>query len=236
MDAKLVIIGIVYKSVIIWSGARFFIIAASVVIVVAGMKVMSNLILVILMALFVTAMSLSPFLWLKKKKVPEVLSLVIVIALIFVLVYTFTLLLAVSVSGFAERLPFYEEQFSQLWMNMHHWLIDFELISEDSDIMNLIKTSNLMSSSGSVLSGLGKIISDPFLILFVYIFMMLEVSIFGEKMKLISPKALGGMNIIIANIKKYFAIKFSTSLFLYVYQKYLHHLLIQNLTIGQGMQ
>ena len=194
-----------------WSGTRFFIIAASTVIIIAGMKAMSNLILVILIALFITAMSLSPFLWLKKKKVPEVLSLIIVIALIIGLVYTFSLLFAISVSGFSERLPFYKEQLNQLWIGMHEWLIEIELIDEESNIMSLIKSSNLMRSSGSVVSGLGTLISDPFLVLFVYIFMMLEVSIFGEKMKLISIKTIGGMNIIVANIKKYFAIKFLTS-------------------------
>ncbi len=194
-----------------WAGARFFIIAASVIVIIAGMKAMSNLILIILMALFITAMSLSPFLWLKKKKVPEIISIILVIVLIMGLLYTLSLLLAVSVTGFTERLPFYEQQFSHLWMSMHEWLIEAEIIAADTNILNFIKSTNLMTSSGGAVSGLGKLISDPFLVLFVYIFMMLEVSIFGDKMKLISPKTLGGMHIIITNIKKYFAIKFLTS-------------------------
>ena len=194
-----------------WSGTRFWIIAASLVIVVAGMKAMSNIILIILMALFITAISLSPFLWLKKKKVPEVLSLVIVILFIFGIIYTFSVLLSASVSGFAEKLPFYEERFSALWMSMHQWLIEAELIDQNANIMNLVKSTNLMKSSGGAVAGLGKLLSDPFLVMFVYIFMMLEVSIFGKKMKLISPGTLGGLQIIISNIKKYFSIKFLTS-------------------------
>ena len=194
-----------------WSGARFLIIAAAIVIIVAGMKAMSNLILIILMALFITAMSLSPFLWLKKKKVPEVISLILVILLILGLLYTLSILLAASVSGFTEKLPFYEERFSELWINMHQWLIETGLIDKEVNLMNLIKSTNLMKSSGSAVAGLGKLISDPFLVLFVYIFMMLEVSIFGEKMKLISPGTLGGMQIIVTNIRKYFGIKFLTS-------------------------
>ena len=202
-----------------WSGARFFIIAASIVVIIAGMKAMSNLILIILMALFITAISLSPFLWLKKKKVPEIFSLIIVILLIFGVLYTFSLLLASSVSGFKEKLPFYEERFGVLWMSIHQWLVELGLIDQNGSLMNLVKSTNLMKSSGGAVAGLGKLLSDPFLVLFVYIFMMLEVSIFGQKMKLISPGTLGGMQIIITNIKRYFSIKLLTSFFtgLFIY-------------------
>ncbi|MCF6342240.1 MAG: AI-2E family transporter [Bacteroidales bacterium] len=194
-----------------WAGIRFWVIAASLVIVIAGMKAMSNLILVLLMAIFMTAVSLSPFLWLKKKKVPEVLSLVIVILVIMGVLYSFSILLTVSVSGFTEKLPFYEERFSDIWLSAHRWMIDVGLVDENINIMNLIKSTNLMKSSGGAVAGLGRLISNPFLVLFVYIFMMLEVSIFGEKMRLMSPKALGGMQVIITNIRRYFGIKFLTS-------------------------
>lgn len=194
-----------------WSGARFFVLLACIVIVIAGIKEMSNLILIILMALFITALSLSPFLWLKKKKVPEILSLIIVILLIFGILYTFSILFAASVSGFKEKLPFYEERFGELWLSMHAWLLDIGVINQDIKLMSLVKSTNLMKSSGGTVAGLGKLISNPFIVMFVYIFMMLEVTIFNEKMKLISPSTLGNMQVIISNIRKYFGIKFLTS-------------------------
>ncbi|MCF6170385.1 MAG: AI-2E family transporter [Bacteroidales bacterium] len=194
-----------------WAGIRFWVISAALVIVIAGMKAMSNLIIVLLMAVFITAVSLSPFLWLKKKKVPEVLALILVILAILGVMYSFTILLTASVSGFTEKLPFYEARFSEIWLSAHQWMIDVGLVDENVNIMNMIKSTNLMKSSGGAVAGLGRLISNPFLVLFVYIFMMLEVSIFGEKMKLMSPKALGGLQVIISNIRKYFGIKFLTS-------------------------
>lgn len=191
---------------------RFWVVAAGVVIVAAGMKAMSNLFLMILMAVFITAISLSPFLWLKKKKVPEVLALVIVILAIMGILYAFTILLAASVSGFTEKLPFYEERFDEFWLDTHGWLINAGLVDKNANIANIIKSTNLMKSSGGAVAGLGKLVSDPLVTLFIYIFMMLEVSIFGKKMKLLSPAALGGMQVIIGNIRKYFGIKFITSL------------------------
>lgn len=190
---------------------RFWVVAGGVVIVIAGMKAMSNLILMILMAVFITAISLSPFLWLKKKKVPEILALVIVILAIMGILYSFTILLGASVSGFTEKLPFYEERFSEFWLSAHSWLIDAGLVDKNANVANIIKSTNLMKSSGGAVAGLGKLVSDPLVTLFIYVFMMLEVSIFGKKMKLLSPQALDGMQVIISNIRKYFGIKFITS-------------------------
>ncbi len=203
-----------------WPGLRFWVISASLVIVVAGVKAMANLFLVLLMAVFITAISLAPFQWLKKKKVPEVISLIIVVLFILGILYVFIVLLTASVSGFNEKLPFYEERFSELWLNTHNWLVESGMVEEEISIANLIKSTNLMKSSGDAVAGLGKLLSNPFLVLFVYIFMMLEVSIFSKKMKLMSPKALGGMQVIIANIRKYFGIKiltsFGTGLIIYI--------------------
>lgn len=194
------------------TGIKFWIISASLVIVIAGMKSMSNLILMILMALFITAVSLGPFIWLKKKKVPEILALILVVLTIIGGLYVFSILIGASVSGFSEKLPFYEERFSEIWLSAHQWLIEIGIVDQNANVINMIKSSNLMSSSGGAVKGLGKLISDPLVTMFIYIFMMLEVSIFGNKMKLISPKAMGGIQEIIANIKKYFTIKFLTSL------------------------
>jgi predicted PurR-regulated permease PerM len=194
-----------------WGGIRFWVIAASLVIVIAGMKAMSNIILMILMALFITAISLTPFQWLTKKKVPEIFALVIVILTLMGVLYGFTVLLGASVNGFSERLPFYQQRFDDLWLSAHHWLVGAGLVDKDANMMNIIESSNIMKSSGSAVASVGKLVSDPLVTMFIYIFMMLEVTIFGKKMRLLSPSALGGIQVIIGNIRKYFAVKFLTS-------------------------
>ena len=194
-----------------WAGVRFWIISASMVIVVAGMKEMRNLILMILMAVFITAVSLTPFQWLSKKKVPEVLALILVIITIMGILYGFVILLGASVNGFSERLPFYQERFDELWLSAHHSLVSAGLVDKDANMMNIIESTNIMKSSGSAVASVGKLVSDPLITMFIYIFMMLEVTIFGKKMKLLSPNALGGIQVIVGNIRKYFAVKFLTS-------------------------
>ena len=164
-----------------WAGIRFWVIAASLVIVVAGMKAMSNLILMILMAVFITAISLAPFQWLNKRKVPEVIALILVILTIMGVLYGFTVLLGASVNGFSERLPFYQQRFDHLWLNAHHWLVSTGLVDKDANLINIIKSFNIMKSSGSAVASAGKLVSDPLITMFIYIFMMLEVTIFGKK-------------------------------------------------------
>ena len=194
-----------------WGGLRFWLIAASLVIVVTGMKAMSNIILMLLMAVFITAISLTPFQWLTKKKVPEIAALIIVIISIMGVLYGFAILLGASVNGFSERFPFYQQRFDELWLSAHHSLVSAGLVDKDANMKNIIASANIMKSSGSAVASLGKLVSDPLVTLFIYIFMMLEVTIFGKKMKLLSPHALGGVQVIIGNIRKYFAVKFLTS-------------------------
>jgi len=55
-----------------YRGLKFWVIAASFVIIVAGLKTASNLVTIVLIALFLTSISLSPFLWLRKKKIPDI--------------------------------------------------------------------------------------------------------------------------------------------------------------------
>jgi len=59
-------------------GIKFWVILAAIVIVIAGIKAAAGIIIPLLLALFVTAICYGPFLWLKKKGLPELLALVVV--------------------------------------------------------------------------------------------------------------------------------------------------------------
>lgn len=195
-----------------YKGLKFWVIAASFIIVVAGIKAASNLVVIFLMALFLTAISLSPFLWLRKKKVPNVVALLIVILGISIILFAFGFLLSSTISGFSERVPFYEDKITKSWENLNIFLSNKGLIDDDFNFMSLIKSKSILSSSTGVLTSFTKFISDPFIVFFIYIFMMLEVTSFGKKMRLISRNSMPELEKIIKNIRLYFGIKTITSL------------------------
>jgi predicted PurR-regulated permease PerM len=203
-----------------YKGLKFWVIAASFVIVVAGIKEASNLVTIFLIALFITTISLSPFLWLRKKKIPDVLALLIVILGIFIILYFFGFLLNSSIGGFREKIPFYEEKLSQSWNSISIFLQSKGIVDQEFSFSNLLNSKNVISSSTGFVSSFTKLFSDPFLVFFIFIFMMLEVKSFGKKMKIISGNSTGEGEKIIKNIRLYFGIKtvtsFATGLVVYI--------------------
>ncbi len=195
-----------------YRGLKFWIIAASFVVIVAGLKTASNLVTIVLIALFLTSISLSPFLWLRKKKIPDILALIIVILGIFIILYLFGFLLTSSLSGFNEKLPFYEQKLLASWDTLYTFLFSKGLIDKTFDIRNLVNSLDLISSSKTFVSSLPRIVGDPFLVFFIFIFMMLEVKSFGKKMAIMSSNSLKGFEKVIKNIRVYFGIKTITSL------------------------
>jgi predicted PurR-regulated permease PerM len=87
---------------------RGLLVAASVVVIVAGMKAASPVLAPVLLALFLTVL-LSPFLRsLERRGLPTWLAVVAVLAVVVVVGLALGLLLYVSLSGFLAKLPEYQ--------------------------------------------------------------------------------------------------------------------------------
>lgn len=203
-----------------YKGLKFWVIAASFIIIVAGIKTASNLVTIFLIALFLTTISLSPFLWLRKKKIPNILAVLIVIVGILVILYVFGLLLNSSIGGFREKIPFYEDKLTKWWDSIYFFLHNKGFIDDDFSLSSLFKSKNIISSSTVFFTNFSKVISDPFLVFFIFIFMMLEVKTFGKKMNYIAGNSISEFEKIIKNIRVYFGIKtvtsFATGLIIYI--------------------
>jgi len=194
------------------SGLRFWIIAACMIIVIAGLKQTSFLINVVLLAMFITSISLAPLHWLCQKGVPEPLANILVI-LGFVVIASSTLLVIGSSAGnFMDKLPFYEERFTSLWTSTNDWLLINNFVEDDFQPLDELNPANIFSLAGSAFAGFGNVFSASLLILIIYIFMIFEAGTFGRKMNLISPDSVGQTDRILKSMRKYFGIKFLTSL------------------------
>ena len=116
------------------SGIKFWVIAASIVVVVMGIREASVLVLPLLLAIFVSAICLSPFLWLKKKGIPQVLALLIIILGIAVITFVLGALLGTSASEFSNKIPFYEQRLSQYLSDTFLWLVKMVWVDANFEI------------------------------------------------------------------------------------------------------
>ena len=112
------------------NGVRFWIIASSLVIIIAGMKAAAAIVVPFLLSLFIAGICAPPFFWLKKKNLNDALSLIIIFFSIFLIYFLFIALLGSSVSGFADSLPFYESRLKEFSISMQQYLVVNNLLDE----------------------------------------------------------------------------------------------------------
>lgn len=192
-------------------GIRFWIIAACFVIVVAGLKSASFFVNTLLLATFATAICLPALSWLKSKKIPETLAvLLVILGLIIVTGLMFTII-GSSVSNFIDKIPFYEEKFIKLWKETFLFLSKYNLADEET-FMNTLNPSSIFGLLGTFLSGFGNVLTSSLLVLIIFIFMIFESTTYGRKLKIINPSSFSNSELIRKRLTKYFGIKTLTSL------------------------
>ena len=112
---------------------RQTIVFASFVIIVAGMKAAASIVVPLLCALFLMVLSLPVLHWLRRRRVPESLALVLVI---FGMVLTAVAVLTVigsSLAGFQSELGDYAARLQKVYANAKSWIGGFVEVAEKVD-------------------------------------------------------------------------------------------------------
>jgi len=85
---------------------------ASFVIVVAGMKAASSILVPFFVAVFIAVICAPPLFWLQRKGVPKILALVLILVAILFVGLLFGALIGSSLNNFLSSLPDYQERLS----------------------------------------------------------------------------------------------------------------------------
>lgn len=188
---------------------------ASVVVVLAGLKLAQSLVIPFLLALFFTIISFPVVSWLTRRRVPTGLAVLIVVLVMLGVFIGFGAVIGGSVNEFAAFAAQYQERFDGIQASLTDWLIAQDIDPESLDMLEMIKPGELMNLFGSALKGLAAVLSNLFLIVLAMIFMLLEAATIPTKIK----TAMGSsrfdverMSQIVTQIQHYLAIKTVTSL------------------------
>ena len=189
----------------------FFIVAASVVIVLAGIKTASVIVVPFLLSLFLATI-LSPFyLWLKKLGLGELLSLLIIILLLLLVIGSMVTLVGTSVQDFSQNVPLYEEK---LRSDMGHFVEIFNkwgIHIPKKDFFDIFQTSSLMRYIATTLKSLGSLLTNSLMIILTVTFMLMEISQFTQKIQISNSNSLRQLIEISDKIKHYILLKAITS-------------------------
>ena len=194
---------------------KSFVLMAAVVIILAGIKAASVILVPFLLSVFI-AIAVSPIInWTAAYKVPKWLSITLVILLIVVIGFMLAGLITQSLAEFRQNMPVYKEQLSGEFA----WIIN-QLASRNIDVNQELLVSYMdpgmaMTMASNFITGMGTVLSNVFLILLTVIFMLFEAQSMPRRMHIAMADPdmrLTHIDRFLQSVNRYLVIKMLVSL------------------------
>ncbi|MBI4733862.1 MAG: AI-2E family transporter [Rubrobacteridae bacterium] len=167
-----------------WSStARFFIITAGIIIVIAGLKAASTIIGPLLLAIFLALLTNPVLNWLRSKGLPGWLSYLTLAASIIIIGLAVILLISLSLNSLQANIPTYQENLSRYTESLKTFVADFGVDTTDFRLTDLFSPQSLASAIGAFLVYLVNQLSVVILALLLFIFLLAEARNFPAKAK-----------------------------------------------------
>ena len=188
---------------------------AALVIVIAGLREASSLFVPFLVSAFLAMIGATPLFWLTGKGVPSVLAVLLVVLVLLSLFSLAGVLVGTSVNDFARAVPLYQERFQQKSDDFYTWLEEKGIELPMGLLGDIVEPGAVMRLAASLLSSLGGLITNAFVILLTVVFMLLEASSFPAKFRSIfndPHTSFRHLSTIAENVNRYVALKTLVSL------------------------
>jgi AI-2 transport protein TqsA len=189
---------------------KALIIGAAFVIIVAGMKSAKIILVPFLLSIFISIICSPLLFWLRKKKLPMWAALAVVIAIVLLAGLLLLALVGSSLNNFTQSIPFYQAKLQEKFLVISTFLQSAGINIPEKEILGLIDPGAAMNFASRILSGLGKVLSDAFLIFITVIFILLEAATFHSKLISILGESVDSIvffKTFITNINRYMVIK-----------------------------
>ncbi|UCB48615.1 MAG: AI-2E family transporter [Deltaproteobacteria bacterium] len=168
--------------------AHLLIVAASFVIVVAGMRAASSILVPFLLAMFIAIICAPPLFWMQRKGVPNTLAVLSILAGIIVIGLLLAAFVGSSVNEFSKALPLYEKRLADMTAAVVSWLQHLGVEISGPVLTDYFDPGKAMKMAANTLAGLSGLLTNVFMILLTVIFILLEASGLPQKLR----TALGG--------------------------------------------
>ena len=188
-------------------------VAASAVIVIAGLKVAAAIVVPVLLALFIATISAPPLLWLKNKGLPTIAAFLIVISVISAIGLLLVSLVAASLTQFQDQIPFYEERLQVLYENAQNFADYIGFSLQFTELANILDPATVAALVGTIVNEVGALVANALLIFMIVLFILFEVTILQEKIRALTVGTEGSKRLVDlqTNIQRYLIIKTTTS-------------------------
>lgn len=163
--------------------SRVIITFAAFVIVIAGLKASSAIVVPFMLSAFIAVIFAPIMAYFNKKGFPQILALLFIILIISFVLLALGGIITSSVKSFSQNIPLYEKKLNSIVSSI---IVMLESLGFDLSSMNLreiIDPASVMKLASGLLSELGNVLTNGLVILFTVIFMLLEATSFPKKIE-----------------------------------------------------
>jgi|TARA_B100001057_G_scaffold212849_1_gene213179 predicted PurR-regulated permease PerM len=194
---------------------KSLIIFAALVVVLAGIKAASVIIIPFILAAFIAIVCNPLITFFGRYRIPKGVSVVIVVLIIVGLGVSLGGLVGQSVNDFSQQLPEYKAQLQEEFV----WLVDlasqYNILIDRDQILSMFDPGKMVDVATNMLTGLGGVMANMFLIILTVVFMLFEGPALSKKihMALADPdRKMEQIDRFLVSINSYLAIKTLVSL------------------------
>jgi len=155
-------------------GEHLLIVAACIIIIIAGLKTAAPVMVPVLLAGFLAIICLPPLYFLLSKGLGTTAAVTIVTASLLFIGLLISLFAASAIADFSNNLPFYQGRIQSQMSELLQWLSSFGFNIPTGSILEAFDPSALMKMVGNLLSSLGNALTNTFLIILLVIFLLFE--------------------------------------------------------------
>lgn len=189
---------------------------ASIIVIIGGMKLSSEILTPFLLALFISIVASQPVNWLHSKGIAKSVAIVIVMIMIIGFGVLMGGLIGGSIAQFTQNLPKLDRDFQKSIIQLISSLNDMGINISSEKLIKAIDPSKIMVFTASTINGMGNMLGQTFIIVFIALFMLFEMDSFPAKFHIITDGSKNprkyNFALIIHNVRNYLGIKTLTSL------------------------
>jgi len=197
------------------TGTRYLVIAAALVIIIGGINQAQSVLVSFLVAIFLAILGTPPLLWLRRKRIPSVVAVLLVVSGMVAILLAAGAIVGGSISSFYAELPTYQARLQEQVSQFRAYFAARGIRALDKTLLGYIDPAAVMSLTTRLLSGLGSALSDMVLIVLTIAFILFEASSFPVKLRAVlgDPRQrFPQFSKFVADIERYVIIKTLVSL------------------------
>lgn len=164
--------------------ARFLLVVAAFVVVVAGMQAAAPLIAPFLLAVFIAVLAAPPMRTLTRHGLPEWAALLVVVLVLSGVGLLLAGLVTGSLDGFRAKLPEYQERLTLLIAELVAWLAGHGIQVPREALETYVDPGKALGMAGDLISSLSGVLANALLILLTVAFILLEATGLPAKLRM----------------------------------------------------